>query len=335
MGRTRPMFSLVIPVYRNEETLDCLLTELGRLQARLPQPLEVVFVVDGSPDSSAAILKSRLPACPWISQLTCLSRNFGAFNAVAAGMSHATGDFIAVMAADLQEPIELVEEFFRVLSSGEADVVLGHRLSRVDPWIPHLASNTFWWLYRRFVLPDLPPGGADVFGCSRAVRDAVVALPECNSNLIALLFWLGFRRKFVGYHRRPRRSGRSAWKLAKRLRYAVDSVFNFTDLPIRLLFLTGSLGLLFCVIFSCLVVAAKLRGAIPVPGYAPIVLTVALLGSLILVGLGVIGQYAWLCLQNARRRPNFVITSADRFDGASQALGSRSVAERELDVPGH
>jgi hypothetical protein len=231
-----------------------------------------------------------------------------------------------------------MEEFSRVLTSGEADVVFGYRLGRDDPWFAQAASNTFWWLYRKYVIPELPPGGADVFGCTRRVRDAVVAMPESVSNLVALLIWLGFRRKFVGYQRQPRRAGRSAWNLAKRFRYAVDSVFCFTDLPIRILFITGALGTLFSVVFSGLVLAAKLRGAIAVPGYAPIVLTLALLGSLILMGIGIVGEYVWLCLQNARRRPNYVIASSEHFGGrqagAAGTLRGGSAVEGELDVPG-
>ena len=331
------MFSLVIPVYRNENSLEHLLLELSRLASRLPQPLEVVLAVDGSPDACAAILRDRLPACHFSSRLVCLSRNFGAFRAVAAGLNVASGDYFAVMAADLQEPIELMEEFSRVLTSGEADVVFGYRLGRDDPWFARAASNTFWWLYRKYVIPELPPGGADVFGCTRRVRDAVVAMPESVSNLVALLIWLGFRRKFVAYQRQPRRAGRSAWNLAKRLRYAVDSVFCFTDLPIRILFLTGALGILFSAVLSGLVLVAKLRGAIAVPGYAPIVLTLALLSSLILMGLGIVGEYVWLCLQNARRRPNYVIASSEHFGGRQAAAGTLpggSAVEGELDVPG-
>ena len=120
------MNSLVIPVYRNEANLDRLLAELVKLAGRLPQ-LEVVFVVDGSPDRCLQILRERLPALPLRTQLLSLSRNFGSFAAIAAGLERARGGTMAVMAADLQEPPELILQFFEVLDAGRADIVFGVR----------------------------------------------------------------------------------------------------------------------------------------------------------------------------------------------------------------
>src|SRR4051794_29166439 len=129
------MKSLIIPVYKNEANLDRLLGELVKLAARVPGEFEVVFVVDGSPDHCFDILRKRLPALPLRTQLLSLSRNFGSFAAIAAGLERATGDYIAVMAADLQEPPELVLQFFEVMAAGRADVVFGVRGGRSDPWL--------------------------------------------------------------------------------------------------------------------------------------------------------------------------------------------------------
>src|SRR5262249_2399788 len=156
-----------------------------------------------------------------------LSRNFGSFPAIAAGMRYGRGDYFVALAADLQEPPELILEFHRLLKSGSADVVFGHRTSRADAWPSPTTSEWFWRWYRRFVIKAMPRGGIDVFGCTRQVRDRVVELKEINTNLIALLFWLGFRRAFVPYERRARLEGRSAWTIAKKFRYALDSVFSF------------------------------------------------------------------------------------------------------------
>ena len=189
------MLSLVIPVYKNEENLPRLFAELDAFAAKLPDDLEVVFVVDGSPDRSLQILRQRLAAWPHRSQLIELSRNFGSFAAIAAGLRHGAGDYFAVLAADLQEPPELALEFHRRLAAGDVDVVFGHRTRRTDGWWSQLASQSFWSLYRRFVVKDMPKGGIDMFGCTRQVRDRLLELTEVNTNLIALLFWLGFRRE--------------------------------------------------------------------------------------------------------------------------------------------
>ena len=307
------MLSLVIPVYKNAENLPRLLREVEGLAARLPESLEVVFVIDGSPDASLEILQRRLPSWPVRAQLLELSRNFGSFSAIAAGLASARGDYMAVIAADLQEPPELVLDFHRLLTSGAADVVLGHRTGRADPWHSRVLSEMFWRLYRRFVLPDIPKGGIDVFGCTRQVRDRLLELREVNTNLIALLLWLGFRRAFVPYERRPRLEGRSAWTAARKIRYAADSVFSFTDLPIRALLVLGAAGSLFAAAAGMTVLVMWSLGRIPVLGYTPLMLVIVFFGGLTALGLGIVGQYLWLSLQNARNRPSFVVRDASIF----------------------
>ena len=309
------MLSLVIPVYKNEENLPRLFRELEVLAGQLPDELEVVFVVDGSPDASLRLLGGRLPSWPLRTQLLELSRNFGSFSAIAAGLRRGQGDYFAVLAADLQEPPELVLEFHRQMKSGEADVVFGYRTQRADPWWSQFLSDCFWNLYRHFVVKEMPKGGLDIFGCTRQVRDQLVEMKELNTNLIALLFWLGFRRTFVPYQRRARLEGRSAWTFGRKFRYAFDSIFSFTDLPIRVLLVLGATGTIAAVAASVIVFAVWLRGYVPVLGYTPLMLVITFFGGLTALGLGIIGQYLWLSLQNARNRPNYVVRSAGSFEG--------------------
>jgi polyisoprenyl-phosphate glycosyltransferase len=318
------MLSLVIPVYRNEENLARLFAELEALAARVPDEFEVVFVVDGSPDRCLERLQAHLPTWPVQSQLIELSRNFGSFSAIAAGLGHARGEYLAVLAADLQEPPELVLEFHRALSAGEADVVLGCRTGRADPWWSRWLSESFWRLYRRFVVPDMPRGGVDVFGCNRQVRDRLLDLRERDTNLVALLLWLGFRRTFVTYARRPRLEGRSAWTFGKKIRYALNSVFNFTDLPVRALLILGGLGSAFAAAAGVTVFVMWWLGRIPVLGYTPLMLVIMFFGGLTALGLGIIGQYQWLSLQNARQRPPFVVRESRSFDGQARESARNS-----------
>lgn len=313
------MLSLVIPVYNNEGNLPRLFQELETLAGRVADGLEVVFVVDGATDQSLQRLQSRLPAWPVDAQLIELSRNFGSFAAIAAGLQQARGEYLAVMAADLQEPPELVLEFQRMLHAGQADIVFGSRTGRADPWWSRWLSGGFWRLYRHFVLHDMPPGGVDVFGCTREVRDRLLALKEANTNLIGLLLWLGFRRAFVPYERRPRLEGRSAWTMGRKFRYAIDSVFSFTDLPIQALLALGAAGTTFAVIAAVTVFVMWTLGRIPVLGYTPLMLVMTFFGGLTALGLGIVGQYLWLALQNAKGRPKFIIRAVSRFDHAESA----------------
>ena len=309
------MLSLVIPVYKNEANLDRLFTALSALPGKLPVPLEVVFVVDGSPDRCYEILRQRLPGAPFAGQLLSLSRNFGSFSAIAAGLEAGAGEWFAVLAADLQEPPELVVEFCRSLSSGEADVVFGVRTHRSDPWLSEFFSRLFWWIYRAFIIPEMPRGGVDVFGCTRQVRDWLLRCPESNTNLIALLFWVGFRRRYMPYERQPRKEGRSAWTIRKKIKYSLDSIFNFTDLPIQILLMVGTGGIAFALLFGTVLLILKLSGDIPVPGYSAIVLIIMFFGGLTSMGLGILGQYLWLTLQNARKRPKYIVASTETYQG--------------------
>jgi glycosyltransferase involved in cell wall biosynthesis len=313
------MFSLVIPVYKNSSNIGQLLAALRTLPGQLSDgELEVVFVVDGSPDDSYLQLRNLLPKERFRSQLVCLSRNFGAFAAIRAGIAAARGQRFAVMAADLQEPIELVVAFDRLLATDDADIVIGQRAGRADPPFSRIASRLFWGAYRRFVQKEIPAGGVDVFGGNKKVRRQILALRESNSSLVGLLFWMGFRRAMVPYQRRARESGKSAWSLAKKLRYLSDSLFAFTDLPIRFLLATGILGLITSLAFGALVVVSKLWFSIPVPGYAATATLIVFFGGLNCFGLGILGGYLWRTFENSKGRPNYVVLSREEFQNGKQ-----------------
>ena len=305
--------SLVVPVYGNEASIPALLEAVRGIAARVDGGFEAVFVVDGSPDRSHALLREALPAAGFAARLVALTRNFGAFQAIRAGLGCARGQVVAVMAADLQEPPELVLDLYEAVHAQGHDVAFGVREARADPLGSRLASGLFWALYRRLVLPDVPPGGVDVFALSAAFRDRLLQLGESHSSLLAQLFWLGGRRAFVGYRRRAREHGRSAWTLRKKLRYVSDSVFAFTDLPVRLLFWFGLLALAVAGTLGAVTLLAKLTGALAVPGYAGTLLTILFFGALNSLGLGVVGTYAWRAYENTKQRPHSLVQSEETF----------------------
>jgi glycosyltransferase involved in cell wall biosynthesis len=313
------MLSVVIPVYKNEPSLPELLAQLAGIDAATGGDLEAVFVVDGSPDGSFALLQEKLPLCRFNTQLLALSRTFGSFAAITAGLAAARGDLFAVMAADLQDPPELILEFRQRLLSGRCDVVVGTRAGRSDPLPSRLASALFWWTYRTLVQPEVPRGGVDLFGCNRAFREQLLALRERNSTLVGLVFWLGFRREAVPYVRRPRPHGRSAWSFRRRVRYLLDSGFAFSDLPVRLMTLAGLTGMVLAVVLATIVLVAKLRGDIPVPGYTATVLVVMFFGGLNSLGIGVLGEYVWRTFENSKGRPGFVVARHCEFPGGGAA----------------
>ena len=309
------MLTLVIPVYRNEGSLPDLLVAVEKLNRQLDGQMETVFVVDGSPDRCYEILRNKLPCAGFTSQLVLLSRNFGSFAAIRTGLAIGQGERFAVMAADMQEPPEMVLEMNQALMTDEVDVVVGVRESRHDPLLTRLPAQLFWGLYRRYVVHDIPSGGVDVFGCNRNFRDTLLKLDESHSSLIAQIFWLGFRRKCITYVRQERIHGTSAWTLRKKVNYLMDSVFAFTDLPIRLLIRVGSIGVVIATLLGVISAIARTTGAIAVPGYAMTIIVIAFFGALNLLSLGLVGSYAWRAYENTKHRPLTVTLKIDNFQG--------------------
>lgn len=317
-------FSIVIPVYKNEAFLEKLVGDLEDVARQLHGELEVVFVVDGSPDRSHALLQQALPKAGFHSQLLLLTRNFGSFSAVAAGLGAAKGEYLAVIAADRQEPPDLTLRFFAELEKRDCDIVFGQRESRADPWLTRLSARIFWGLYRRFVQRDMPPGGIDVFACTRAACDVLLNLREANTSLVGLLMWVGFRRRFIGYGRLVRESGTSAWTFRRKLRYLKDSIFAFSDLPLRLLGHIGLLGMVVSVIIAVLTVVARLAAGIDVPGYAATVSIIVFFGGLNSFGISLLGEYLWRTFENSKQRPRYIVLQKTGFLATSTKSDERS-----------
>lgn len=311
--------SIVVPVYGNEASLPELLDRLAVMAPQAAGGLEVVFVVDASPDASAELLARSLGQQPFSSRLVLHSRNFGSFAAIRTGLQRALGDFTGVMAADLQEPPELMLEFFRLLGDGEVDLAVGVRRNRSDPPLSALAARVFWSFYRRLVQREMPAGGFDVFACNRIFRQRLLEMEEAHSSLVAQAVWLGFRRATVGYDRLPRSRdhGRSGWTVRKRLKYLSDSIFSFTDLPIRLLLAAGCIGVVVSLALAIVVMVARATGGIDVPGYAATVVVIAFFAALNLAGLGIIGAYVWRAFENTKARPGAVVMGERAFGPAS------------------
>jgi glycosyltransferase involved in cell wall biosynthesis len=308
-----PTYSIVIPVYRNEESIPALLQQLEQINKTLEKSLEAVFVIDGSPDKSLDKLEKLLPLQNFRSRLITLSRNFGSFAAIKTGFDQAEGEFIGIMAADLQEPPELIVELFRILETNEFDVAVGRRESRSDPLASSLASSIYWSTYKTFIQNEMPKGGVDIFATTREVAIQLAKLNESNSSLVGLLMWVGYRRAEVPYTRLQRVHGKSGWTGSKKIKYMMDSVFSFTSLPISIILLIGMIGTFLTFIASLIVFFSWLFGGIPVPGYAAQMLVQLLSSGTILFALGVIGTYIWRIFENSKARPTAIVRSSERF----------------------
>lgn len=312
--------SLIVPIYKSRDFIPGLINVLSELNRKLEGTLTVTFVVDGSPDDSYPMLREALPKVSFSSELVLLSRNFGAFPAILRGFCEADADHYAVMAADMQEPPELVLESFEKLQKGDYDICIGQRTHRRDPLHTRLASGLFWWVCRRFIEKDLPVGGVDIFACNRLVRDHLVSMPESCTSLVLQLYWLGFRRTYIPYERAERKHGKSGWSFSRKFRYMIDSIFGFTDLPIRMLAIGGALGVLISLGLMVAVLVAYFTGQITVLGYAPIMLTITFFSALQILSIAILGAYIWRVFDNTKQRPVTVMMRKESFDAkAGQA----------------
>lgn len=306
------MFSVIVPIYRNQDSITELLKSLENLNSLLEERMEVVFVVDGSPDDSYSLLSSSLNSMKFPAQLIGHSRNFGSFSAIRSGLRCARGKYFGVMAADLQEPPELLEKFYSSLKNDQCDVAIGVRESRHDPFLTKISSNIFWWVFRKFISPDMPIGGVDIFGCNKLFRDQLLKLEEARSSLIALVFWLGFRRTFITYKRGIRLHGKSSWTFQHKINYMMDSIFAFTDYPIRLLTKIGMVGFIISIILGSIVIIGRLTNSISTPGYAATIIVIMFFSTLNLFSLGLVGMYAWRGYENSKARPLSVISLSQK-----------------------
>jgi len=306
-------YSVVIPVYRNRDSIPDLIKRLISLRHNQSGSLEAVFVVDGSPDDSLDVLRTALADAPLPTQLISLSRNFGSMSAIRAGLKLVRGKYIGVMAADLQEPPEVLEAFFDSLEAGECDIALGQRVGRQDPAVSSLMAKAYWSVYRRLINRDIPAGGIDIFGCTSQIAQLISEFPETHTSLVGLIYWVGYRRKCFPYVRQARQHGKSAWTFGRKLRYFFDSIYAFTDLPIILLQAIGLVGVIGSSLLGLVIFAGWLMGQVHSPGYTPLMIVLLASASAILLGLGVVGSYVARGYENSKGRPVSLIASHEFF----------------------
>lgn len=300
--------SIVVPVFHNAASLDALLSEFKKLAAQNPEEsFEFIFVDDGSKDESLSVLQ-ELAQEEARMRVIKLSRNFGSNAAILAGMMHAQGDAIAAIAADLQDPPELLHEMIQAWRNGRK-VVLAARRERHDPGLTNLIADIFYMLFRRFVIKSMPERGFDFFLIDRQVNELIINIQENNAYLMGLILWMGFDPMVIYYTRRAReeRYGTSMWTLAKKIKYFIDSFVAFSYLPIRLASLIGLLISIAGVIYAVLIIILSITTDFKTQGWASTMLVILLTSGIQMVILGILGEYLWRNLDETRKRPRFII----------------------------
>lgn len=302
------LVSVVVPVYQNAGSLGDLFARLRAVAAQhAGERFEFVCVDDGSRDASFEVLRG-LAADDARIRIVKLSRNFGSQAALLAGLTEARGDCMVTLAADLQDPPELVPEMLAQWRQGRK-VVLAARRSRADPLTSRWLAEGFYRLFRRFALPNMPRHGFDFFLVDRSVRDLITGIQENNAYLTGLILWLGFDPGIVHYDRaaRPAHYGPSMWGLGRRLKHFIDSFTAFSYFPLRAASVLGVVVAVVGVLYALLVVALRVIHGFPVEGWASIMVAVLLLSGVQMLMIGVLGEYLWRNLEETRRRPRFIV----------------------------
>jgi glycosyltransferase involved in cell wall biosynthesis len=300
-------FSIVVPVYNNNETIKELINDLNSIYAKLKCSIEVIFVIDGSPDNSVEVIKENTGIFLFSHTIIELSRNYGSFSAIKCGIENSNGRVVAVKTADLQEPVDLVIDFYNVINDKKIDIVFGTRKSRSDGIISNTLSKLFWKIYKKYINKEIPISGSDVFACTNRVVKEIKNLNESNSSLLGLLYWVGFKKDYVEYERKPRLKGKSSWNFGRKINYALDSIFSFTNLPVIAIQIIGVLGIAISLIASMVILILKLSGLILVPGYTALMLVVLFSNSSLLFAIGLVGNYSWRAFENTKNRPSVII----------------------------
>jgi glycosyltransferase involved in cell wall biosynthesis len=299
--------SVVVPVYFNEESLPELFQELRAVEQALGTrglALELIFVDDGSRDQSyreMLRIKEQRPA----TRLVKLTRNFGAVHAVKAGLQLVTGDCFMWIAADCQDPPEVILTMAEKWLQGSKYTV-AVRESREDPLGSTMFSKLYYRLVRLMVAKDYPTGGYDMVLMDSTMLDYLKHGTK-NMNMQVFAFWLGFTPTVVTYERRERRHGRSRFTFSKRVKFMLDSLLGFSLVPIRAISYIGVVVSLLSFAYGLLVVRAALFGERDVPGWSSVAALVSFLLGLAIVMLGVIGEYVWRIFDEVNRRPESVI----------------------------
>ena len=314
------LVSIVVPVYYNAASLPALAARLAAFAESQPtHHFEFVYVDDGSGDNSFDVLRGLADGDARV-RVVKLARNFGSNTAILAGMTYATGDCVAFIAADLQDPPETLAKMLHSWETGTKVVLAARRDRHGDPWATRLFANLFNWLFKKLVFNGFSPQGIGFFLVDRQVVNLLVRCNEKNAHLIGLILWSGYRCEVVEYDRVEREHGTSRWTFRKKLKYLIDAFAAFSYLPLRL---ASALGLVLAAVgglYAVVVAAVRLLNEVPVPGWSALMVVVLLTSGAQLLILGVLGEYLWRNLDATRTRPLFIVDTVYGPDSRPEEL---------------
>lgn len=314
------LLSIVLPAYNEEENIANTVNALSGLLEKNKIDYELVFVSDGSRDSTfreirkAAEEDSRVRGAEF-------SRNFGKEAAIFAGLEMARGNAVIVMDCDLQHPPQVIPQMWKLWLEG-AEVVEGIKESRGKESLGYkLSAGLFYKVMSRLINMDMS-ASSDFKLLDRKVVDVLLTLPERNTFFRALSFWVGFRTERVPYEVQERRYGKSKWSFFSLMKYAVTNATSFSTLPLQLVTVMGLVSILFSVVLFIQTLAKYLSGT-AVEGFTTVILLILIIGGFLMLSLGIIGHYIARIYEEVKGRPKYIISRTTEEAAGKEAQNGK------------
>ena len=300
--------SIVVPCYYEEKTLPFFYEEFQKISKRMDNvDFELIFVNDGSKDNTLSLMKKYSNEDSRVKYIS-LSRNFGKESALYAGLQYATGDYVAVMDADLQDPPALLEDMYKILVTEDYDCVATRRVDRKgEPPIRSFFARCFYKLINKISNADIVDGARDFRLMKRKVVDAILSIKEYNRFSKGIFGWVGFNTKWIEYENVERVAGDTKWSFWKLFKYSIDGIVAFSTLP---LLLSSLMGFLFCILAIIMIIFIIIRTIVygdPVAGWPSLICVIFFVGGAQLFCTGILGQYLAKAYVETKNRPIYII----------------------------
>jgi dolichol-phosphate mannosyltransferase len=312
--KTHPKYSLIIPIYNEEETILELYRRVSAVMDRLDGSAELVLINDGSRDKSLALMRDLHQRDQRVCYLS-LARNFGHQVAVTAGLNFARGQVIIILDADLQDPPELIPDMIEQWRQGYQVVYAQRTKRRKETWFKRVTAYTFYRFLKSLADIDIPTDTGDFCLMDRQVVNLLNQMPERNRYIRGLRSWVGFRQTAVQFERDPRFAGEVKYTFRKSISLAINSLVSFSRVPLRMASYLGLISAAFSIMMAGLVLYWRLHQPnSPLTGFAVIAISVFFLGSVQLICIGILGEYVGRIYEEVKGRPLYTLAEVGGFD---------------------
>ena len=299
--------SLIVPCYNEAENVELFQSETIKAFEGCGYSYEIVFVDDGSTDATLHNLKKIHAAGKCPVKVISFSRNFGKEAGLYAGLQYASGDYISLIDADLQQRPEIVREMVQFLDENpEYDVVAAYQDRRQEGKVLSFFKKAFYQIINKMSHVTLQPEASDFRTFRKSVRDSILALGEYHRFSKGIFAWVGYKTHFIPYTACQRAFGSTKWNFRKLMNYAIEGIIGFSTAPLRLATWLGSLAGIAAVLYLIAVILQKLIWGIDVPGYATIIVLILFFGSVQLFCIGIIGEYVGRIFEQSKSRPIYI-----------------------------